>query len=78
MKKSLSELASSNTKPEAKRVGAFKNIEGDQATIDLEMLRKHNIFFATPCYGGVLTDQFFLSMFKSKNSHISESLKKYQ
>ena len=64
MKKSLSELASSNTKPEAKRVGAFKNIEGDQATIDLEMLRKHNIFFATPCYGVVLTDQFFLSMFR--------------
>ena len=48
MKKSLSEIASSNTKQQTKRVGAFKNIEGDQATIDLEMLRKHNIFFATP------------------------------
>jgi glycosyltransferase involved in cell wall biosynthesis len=29
-----------------------------------EELQKHNIFFATPCYGGMLTDQFFLSMFK--------------
>ena len=29
-----------------------------------EELQKHNIFFATPCYGGMLTDQYFLSMFK--------------
>jgi len=31
----------------------------------MDKLRENtNIFFATPCYGGLLTDQFFLSMFR--------------
>lgn len=77
MKKSLADFAKnshsadSNTIPETeapktktKTFGAFKEINGDQATIDLEQLRKHNIFIATPCYGGMLTDQYFLSMFR--------------
>ncbi len=42
----------------------FKAIDGDRVTVDMDFLRKMNIFFATPCYGGVVTDQFFLSMFK--------------
>jgi hypothetical protein len=29
-----------------------------------EELSRQNVFFATPCYGGLLTDQFFLSMFR--------------
>jgi hypothetical protein len=33
--------------------------------VKLDELRKYNIFFATPCYGGVLTDQYFLSMFRA-------------
>ena len=41
-----------------------KSVDGGQATIDLDILRQHNIFFATPCYGGMITDQFFLSMFR--------------
>ena len=51
-------------KPKEKAFGAFTSVEGGQATIDLEKLRAHNIFFATPCYGGMLTDQYFLSMFR--------------
>jgi hypothetical protein len=69
MKKSLSELAAGTTsKTDApastKSFGAFKQIEGGQAVIDLDILRKYNVFFATPCYGGMLTDQYFLSMFR--------------
>jgi len=41
-------------------------------TVKVDDLRKHNIFFATPCYGGVITDQYFLSMFKT-----SQELMKY-
>jgi GT2 family glycosyltransferase len=69
MKKSLAELAASSTPtseevPKQKSFGAFKQVNGTEAVIDLEILRKHNIFFATPCYGGLLTDQYFLSMFR--------------
>lgn len=36
----------------------------EQIRVNVEELQKYNIFFATPCYGGVLTDQYFLSMFR--------------
>ena len=68
MKKSLADLAKSVNReeaPEQKSFGAFKSVDGGQATIDLDIIRKHNVFFATPCYGGMLTDQFFLSMFRT-------------
>jgi hypothetical protein len=77
MKKSLADFAKNNVSasdvitdtpktdaPKSRAFGAFKEINGDQATIDLEVLRKYNIFIATPCYGGMLTDQYFLSMFR--------------
>lgn len=69
MKKSLSELAarsdtSEKEAPKPKSFGAFKQISGTEAVIDLDVLRKYNVFFATPCYGGMLTDQYFLSMFR--------------
>ena len=35
-----------------------------QVVIDMDIIRKSNIFFATPCYGGQITDQYFLSMFR--------------
>ena len=54
--------------PKEHSFGAFKAVEGNQATIDLEKLREHNVFFATPCYGGMLTDQFFLSMFRASQT----------
>ena len=44
--------------------GAFRKVEGDQVVIDMEVVRKNNVFFATPCYGGLVTDQYFLSMFR--------------
>jgi hypothetical protein len=44
--------------------GAFKKIENNQVVIDMDIIRKSNIFFATPCYGGQITDQYFLSMFR--------------
>lgn len=50
--------------PEPTSFGAFKSVNNGQAVIDLDILRKNNIFFATPCYGGMLTDQYFLSMFR--------------
>jgi hypothetical protein len=42
----------------------FKAVEGDRVTVNLDYLREANIFFATPCYGGLVTDQYFLSMFR--------------
>ena len=45
MKKSLADMkpVDENKAPEQKTFGAFKNIEGNQATIDLEVLREHNV-----------------------------------
>ena len=57
-----------------KSFGAFKSVDGGQATIDLDILRQHNIFFATPCYGGMITDQFFLSMFRVAQTFMSHGI----
>ena len=69
MKKSLSDLLdkkeTTEEAPKIKDFGAFKNVGNNQAQIDLNILRKYNVFFATPCYGGMLTDQYFLSMFRA-------------
>ena len=65
MKKSLQELvAPDNNESPENSFGAFTNVESGQAKIDLDKLRNYEIFFATPCYGGMITDQYFLSMFK--------------
>ena len=68
MKKSLKDLVTSDSEEEeeesSRSFGAFTRVEGNQAKIDLDKLRKYEIFFATPCYGGMITDQYFLSMFK--------------
>jgi len=76
MKKSLADMkpANGSEAPAEKRFGAFKAVEGNQATIDLEILRKHNIFFATPCYGGMLTDQYFLSMFRMSQTFMRHGI----
>lgn len=42
----------------------FNSVEGETVSLNLDYLREQNIFFATPCYGGMITDQYFLSMFK--------------
>jgi len=80
MKKSLADMGSTNTdsnpteKAPTKTFGAFKAVEGDQATIDLNKLREMNIFFATPCYGGMVTDQFFLSMFRTSQTFMQHGI----
>ena len=60
----VSPTATTPTKPEQPIGGAFKKIENDQVVIDMDIIRKNNIFFATPCYGGQITDQYFLSVFR--------------
>ena len=75
MKKSLKDLVTPDIEEEGsnkKSFGAFTQVKGDQAQIDLDKLRKYEIFFATPCYGGMITDQYFLSMFK-----LSQALMQY-
>jgi len=80
MKKSLADMGSSSTnstpteEAPTKTFGAFKSVDGDQATIDLNELRKMNIFFATPCYGGMVTDQFFLSMFRVSQTFMQHGI----
>lgn len=80
MKKSLSEMVGKtidpdNKKaPEPKSFGAFKSMESGKATIDLDIIRQHNVFFATPCYGGNITDQFFLSMIRTSQKFMQHHI----
>jgi hypothetical protein len=53
----------------------FKSIDGDKLSVNLEYLRGLNIFFATPCYGGLVTDQYFLSMFRLSQVLIQHGIK---
>lgn len=75
MKKSLQEMLAAkavdgaglpnpapvNTVPKPK---GFLSVSDNQIKLDPEYLRKCNLFIATPCYGGLLTDQYFLSVFR--------------
>lgn len=46
-----------------------------QAHIDLQKLRENcSVFFATPCYGGLVTDQFFLSMFRASQELVRHNI----
>lgn len=69
-KKSLSEYASTLTQEPKKAPDVsnlpkgFKSVDGDNVSVNMDYLREMNIFFATPCYGGAVTDQYFLSMFR--------------
>ena len=79
MKKTLAELSNStsaNTEEASKpkSFGAFTTVGDGKATIDMNRLRKHNVFFATPCYGGNLTDQYFLSMLKTTQALIHHGI----
>lgn len=53
----------------------FKSIEDGKVNVDMDYLRTMNIFFATPCYGGLITDQYFLSMFKLSQVLISYGIR---
>jgi len=64
--KKTEEHADKGQQVEAEGAAAsFGQVKGNRVEIDLNILRKYNIFFATPCYGGLLTDQYFLSMFRT-------------
>ncbi len=66
-KKKLTDMVTDkgqDTPAPSKLPAGFKSIEGDKISINMEYLRGMNIFFATPCYGGLVTDQYFLSMFR--------------
>lgn len=69
-KKSLKDYASNITKEPTKAPDTsalprgFKSVDGNNVSVDMEYLKQMNIFFATPCYGGAVTDQYFLSMFR--------------
>jgi GT2 family glycosyltransferase len=84
MKKSLKELAegsglettlTSTIKNKLDMPRGFKSIEDNKVTVDLSFLRDMNIFFATPCYGGVVTDQYFLSMFRLSQALMQHGIK---
>ena len=49
MKKSLADMKPTTDKKE-KSFGAFKSVDGGQATIDLDKLRQYNIFFVTEAF----------------------------
>lgn len=79
-KKSLSELTSTATNGETSEENVspesvFSNAGEGRVRINMDLLReKTNIFFATPCYGGLLTDQFFLSMFRTSQELIQHRI----
>lgn len=52
----------------------FNQVGPNQVKLDGEELKKMNVFFATPCYGGLVTDQFFLSMFKLSQALIQNGI----
>lgn len=58
--KSLDDLIATETQPSVAKAFPAK----EDLQIDFNLVKKSNVFFATPCYGGNLTDQYFLSMFK--------------
>jgi hypothetical protein len=54
---------------------ALRINEQGQAQVDLNILReKCSVFFATPCYGGLVTDQFFLSIFKASQELVRHGI----
>jgi GT2 family glycosyltransferase len=79
-KKKLSEIGDKGQETPApnssqKLPAGFKSVQGDTISIDMEYLRGMNIFFATPCYGGLVTDQYFLSMFRLSQLLIQYGIK---
>lgn len=67
MKKKLTDISDSvvEEKNAPELPGAFTKIDGNQISIDMSKLREYNVFIATPCYGGMITDQYFLSIFRT-------------
>ena len=63
MRKTLAELASVREASGSKGSDALTTSLTEEIKIDVDKIKQHKLFIATPCYGGNLTDQYFLSMF---------------
>lgn len=63
-KKSLDDIMEQEGTEKSSPPAPIKSAENGKLTINLDTLRQNNIFFATPCFGGQVTDQFFISMFR--------------
>lgn len=75
VKKSLGDFDTSTALLEDDNKSALRVNEQGQAQVDLNILReKCNVFFATPCYGGLVTDQFFLSIFKASQELVRHGI----
>ena len=78
VKKSLSEIATEanvSVAPEEKE-SLYEASEPGKMSINTGKIREStNLFFATPCYGGMLTDQYFLSMFRTSQLLIQHAIK---
>jgi len=74
-KKSLGDFDVSASFVEESEKSALTIGENGQAHIDLNKLRENcSVFFATPCYGGLVTDQFFLSMFRASQELVRHNI----
>jgi len=76
VKKSLGDFDTSKALlDESAEKKALRIDEQGQAQVDLNVLReKCSVFFATPCYGGLVTDQFFLSIFKASQELVRHGI----
>jgi len=74
-KRKISELTGIQPQSTTEAAPMFKGIQGTKVEIDMDRLREYNVFFATPCYGGLLTDQYFLSMFRVQQVMMEHGLK---
>jgi hypothetical protein len=76
VKKSLGDFDTSKALlDESAEKKALRIDEQGQAQVDLNILReKCSVFFATPCYGGLVTDQFFLSIFKASQELVRHGI----
>lgn len=65
MAKTVEEMLAGVENTPAKVLNETHNKVVNWKTIDDLKKDQTTVFFATPCYGGLLTDQYFLSMFKT-------------
>ena len=75
-KKSLSDFNTVETEASSSApTGALMIGPEGQTQVNLQKLRETcSVFFATPCYGGMITDQFFLSMFKASQELVRHGI----
>ena len=48
-------------------MAGIKAASSGQVTVDLNKIRNTNVFLATPCYGGLVTEPFHRSMLNFTN-----------